>query len=768
MKLSAYKKKREFKKTPEPKAISKTRRSRKKLFVVQKHHASHLHYDFRLELNGVLLSWAVPKGPCLDPRIKRLAVHVEDHPLAYGSFEGTIPKGQYGAGTVILWDRGEWISLDDDADKAYRKGNMSFNLKGKKLQGKWKLVRIKKDDKNWLLIKINDDYAHQSKQYDVESAEPSVVSDPPDPFPESVSPELATLVAEPPSGKNWLHEIKFDGYRIIAVKKEGKTKLLSRNHHDWTKKFPQIAAAINQFPANSLILDGEIVVLDEHQRSNFECLQQAIKNKDDNFIYYVFDLLYLDTQRTTSLPLLERKKLLGTLFSKKQPDIKLSEHLIGSGKQIYKKSCELGLEGIISKDARSVYTQRRTQDWLKSKCSKHEEFVIVGFTQPKNKRSHFGSLLLGTHNNKKELIYCGHVGTGFSEKNLRAIKNELSKNIVARAPLKQIPKNTRGVTWVKPVLMAEVEFVEWTNAGLLRQPSFKGMKQDKAAMKYTHLDKLLYPQDHISKNDLIEYFQSVRDWMLPFITERPLTLVRCTQNFQHCFYQRHPDSQSKKSPFKTIKSYLYIDDEESLLMLPQYNVLEIHPWGSRIDALDYPDVMIFDLDPAEDLPWKMVAKAAQIIRKELVQIKLKSFVKVTGGKGLHVVIPIKPEYEWDTVKLFSKSFVEYLTLNYPDLFVKNMQKNRRRGRIFVDYLRNQKSATAIAPYSPRARIHAPVAVPIHWDELTNDKRDTFFTVKTIVKRLERMRVEVWKDYFDMAQKLKIKHPHVRDIPHINL
>jgi bifunctional non-homologous end joining protein LigD len=755
MRLTDYKKKRDFKKTPEPKTKKATQSAHKKLYVIQKHDASHLHYDFRLEHKGVLLSWAVPKGPSLDPSVKRLAVHVEDHPLQYGSFEGTIPKGQYGAGTVEIWDRGEWQSLDANPTKAYHQGAMIFLLKGKKLKGKWKLVRINKNDKTWLLIKVDDKYA--KSQDDAELV--------PSKFPKMISPELATLADQPPSGKNWLHEIKFDGYRIIAFKKDNKVKLFTRNQLDWTKKFPNVVSQLNRIKTESFIIDGEIVVLDNKQHSNFELLQNAIKNKSNNFIYFIFDLLYMKKYDISFLSLIERKKLLKKILPKNNSTLQFSNHIVGSGKKLYKKACKMGLEGIISKDSHSPYIQKRTQDWVKAKCVKRQEFIIVGFTSPKNRRSCFGSLILATYNKNKELIYNGHVGTGFNAMTLSDIHKKLLKYATNIMPFKKKPKNGRRITWVKPVLVAEVEFSQWTKAGLLRQPSFKGLRKDKSPnsiiketpidvenkkkIKYTHLNKILYPEDKITKNELIEYYEFVKNWMLPYVSHRPLTLLRCPSNIKSCFYQRHETKKSK------ISKYIHVETDQELLMLPQLNALEIHPWGSKIDHLDNPDVIIFDLDPAPEVEWKTVVKAAKKIRGYLADLKLSCFLKTTGGKGLHIVIPIKPEYEWDEVSVFAKTFVNFLSMKNPDLFTHQLQKIHRKNRIFVDYLRNKPSATAIAPYSTRARLHAPIATPIDWDELTNQYQDTFFTLRTLPTRLDSLKKDPWEKYFKLTQSLKL-------------
>ncbi len=754
MTLAKYKIKRDFNKTREPKGqTKKPKKSAKLLYVIQKHAARHLHYDFRLELNGVLLSWAVPKGPSLDPTVKRLAVHVEDHPVKYGSFEGIIPQGQYGAGTVKIWDKGEWISEDDNPKKAYKNGNMKFLLKGKKLKGSWKLIRINKNDKTWLLFKGKDVDAKEIKKYDIE------LNLKPSPVPKEFFPQLATLVDQPPTGKKWLHEIKFDGYRIIAIKNKGKTRLMSRNNIDWTNKFISIANEINKLPIENLIFDGEVVVLDKDKKSNFQALQNAIKNNIDNkFYYYIFDLPYYKKYNLTSLSLLERKKYLQEILKTKSDTLLYSDHIFGSGKKVFEKSCKLGLEGIISKDSTSPYVSKRTTTWLKSKCIKRQEFVIGGYTKPQGARNYFGALLIGTYNKRGELIYHGNVGTGFTEATLKSLHKLLKQNESSDNPFTTKPPRMKQIKWVKPKLIAEVEFTEWTTDGSLRHPSFKGLRNDKKAKnitqeipiankKLTNPDKILYPEDNISKQDLANYYNEIQKWILPYLIKRPLTLVRCPDGYKKCFYQRHPSSGRSE--------YIYLKDISDLLSFVQMGVLEIHPWGSRVDEIEYPDMLIFDLDPAPEVKWKKVVLAAKQIKQSLAKLKLKSFVKTTGGKGLHVVVPIKPEYDWDKVKKFSKTFVNVLEQNNPGDYTSKLSKQQRKGKIFIDYLRNQRGATAVAAFSTRARLHAPVSTPLAWNELTNRFQDTFYTITTLPKRLKKLKKDPWEQFFKIRQSLNL-------------
>ncbi len=769
MKFALYNKKRDFKKTREPKGIVKNKYHH--LFVIQKHAASHLHYDFRLELNGVLLSWAVPKGPSLDPTVKRLAMHVEDHPVEYGNFEGIIPEGQYGAGTVMLWDKGIWIPEDENPLKAYRDGHLRFTIKAKKLKGRFSLIKFKSlkssKDNAWFLIKSKDKYAKSKDEYDIILEKPNSVWRPPFPkgvklqsaFPKIIFPELATLTDIPPNGENWLHEIKLDGYRILTFKKGKKIRLMSRNNKEWTKYFPNLHHALSQLSATNIILDGEVVLLDENHRSDFQLLQNSINSKEEkNFLYYIFDILYYEKFDLMSLTLLERKSLLQEiLYEANQDCLIYNDHIIGSGAEIFKKACKMSLEGIVSKNIQSPYIEKRTKDWLKIKCVKRQEFVIGGFTRPQGARSHFGSLYLGYYENNK-LIYCGNVGTGFNEKSLTQISKKLNPLIIKKNPFATKPPGRTGATWVSPKLVADIEFSEWTDDNILRQARFKGL----LPIKITNPNKILYPEGKITKLDLMQYYDEIMDWILPFIVNRPLTILRCPDSYKECFFQKHINKStpqhlygiSIKEKEKTEKT-IYIKDREGLLSLVQMGTLEIHPWGSRIERVELPDMITIDLDPAPDIPWKKVVIAAKRIKETLDHLKLKSFVKTTGGKGLHVVIPIQPEYPWATMKKFAHALVQFMMENYPNEYVDVMTKIKRKGKIFVDYMRNQRGATSIAAYSTRAKPHAPVAVPLHWDELTSRKKDTDYTIKTLPERLNHLKKDPWKDFFKIRQSLNL-------------
>lgn len=835
MSLKDYHKKRDFKKTAEPKGKITCRN--KYLFIIQKHAASHLHYDFRLELNGVLLSWAIPKGPCFDPSVKRLAIQVEDHPVEYGFFEGIIPKGEYGGGTVLLWDKGIWKPLDKNPLKAYKDGHLRFEIEAHKLQGRWDLFRFK-DEEHWFLVKYDDHYAISLADYDVIEKEPkSILSEQTieqinnnceqvwthggkaksskklqqkssiplpeqlekETFPAIITPQLATLVDEAPEGDSWLHEIKFDGYRILAFIKNGKVTLKSRNRIDWTSELSPLATSIKKMKFKNIIFDGEVVLLDKEGKSDFQLLQNAIKAEQKaDFIYYIFDILYYDIYDLKSLPLIQRKEILRSVLPDKHPTLLYSDHIINGGKDIFHHSCELALEGIISKKIDSVYESRRSKNWLKVKCIKRQEFVIGGYTNPQGRRGYFGALLLGVYTNGK-LDYAGNVGTGFTKESLKEIYTQLQKQVTAINPFNVTPPNSHNVHWLNPVLVCEVEFTQWTKENHLRHASFKGLRLDKEAkevgrekttalqtlktkmktsqkklskqtdantvsFKITHPDKMVYPEDKLTKQDILNYYDNICDYMLPFIKNRPLSLVRCPENYQKCFFQRH----SNKSTPQALKSidieskdktepYIYLNDREGLLSTVQMGVLEIHPWGSLITALETPDMVIFDLDPASNVIWKTVVAAAFDIKAELTQLNLKSFVKTTGGKGLHLVVPIQAEYNWNEVKQFTLLFVEYLEKKNPDKYISKMTKSKRDGKIFIDYLRNQRSATAIAPYSTRARLHAPVSVPIAWEELTNRRTDTAFTIKTLLERLKSLKSDPWGEFWNIQQFLPLNY-----------
>jgi len=745
-------------------------------FVVQKHAARNLHYDFRLELDGVLLSWAVPKGPSLDPKVKRLAVVVEPHPLEYGKFEGTIPKGEYGAGSVDIWDHGSW-QPEGDAHAALAKGHLAFSLSGEKLKGAWHLVRTKgaaggeraaKEAKSWLLFKSRDTQARA--------------------LPEVPAPELATLVDQAPKGDDFIHEIKLDGYRMLARLGAGVATLHTRSGKDWTERMPALRDALRSLGADSAVLDGEVVALDERGVSNFQTLQNSLNEaRDGELVYFVFDLLHEGGEDLRALPLVERKSRLRALLEAHAATlgnrVRFSAHVVGSGPEFFENACKLGLEGTIAKRALSPYRSGRGRDWLKIKCSQRQEFTIVGFTEPGGSRSHFGALLLGTRR-KGELVYAGKVGTGFSEVSLKELHEKLRPLAVKQPPLERAPRgaDARGVTWVKPELVAEIGFTEQTTDGLLRHPTFHGLRDDKPAREVqmetatsvatasarsyplTHPDKLLYPEQGITKQQLLDYYELVAPRMLPHVANRPLTLVRCPNGRgKPCFFQKHPGiatlpglrsvsirEKEGKSP------YSVLDDALGLFGLVQLGALEIHTWGSRADDFEHPDILVFDLDPDPSVGYEAVIAGALALRDIFERAKLESFVKTTGGKGLHVCLPIRPDLDWTVAKDFTANIAQGLAKSAPELYVATQAKAKRKGKTFIDYLRNARGATFIAPYSTRARENAPVAVPLEWDELSPKLPPDHFTLRNLEQRLTKLASDPFERLAQLKQPLPVE------------
>jgi bifunctional non-homologous end joining protein LigD len=885
MALELYRKKRNFKTTPEPAGRVGRRRVRELSFVIQKHAASHLHYDFRLELNGVLLSWAVPKGPSLDPADKRLAMHVEDHPLEYGDFEGVIPPKQYGSGTVLLWDRGHWEPVGD-AEAGYRQGKLKFTLKGEKLQGGWMLVKSHGGkyggDKSWLLIKERDEYARTGADAHVVDTEPqsvasgrsleAIAADPDRVWhsnktvaenvrtgrvvrkkievapgkvtgarkaalPDTMDAQLAMLVDRAPAGEGWLHEIKFDGYRMLCRIAAGKCRIYSRNGKEWTGSFPAIADAAARLPVESAWIDGEVIVNDASGRSSFQALQNLLADESGAApLYYAFDLPYLDGYDLRGASLADRKQLLRKIVGK-VPPIQYSDHVEGDGPDFFAQACKLGLEGIISKRADSTYQAVRGRSWQKTKCGMRQEFVIGGYTDPQGARSGFGALLLGVYDGK-DLRYCGKVGTGFNDALLTSLTAALRKRAVDATPFANPPTGAEGrrAHWVKPELVGEVTFTEWTRDGTLRHPSFQGLREDKSArdvvrerpahvdggnrsataavdagdpkpstgtrrrttkgssgssqplatctaakdarktrpasgsgespevvadVAISNGDKLLYPEAGITKRELANYYLAVGDWIVPQIAGRPLTLVRCPNGWDKpCFYQKHA-KQSLSEHIDRIdiregggeQPYMIANSVSAVVALLQMGVLEIHPWGSRTPKLGHPDRLVFDFDPDEALGWDKVVEAVTVLRKLLDTLGLRCFLKTTGGKGLHVVVPIEPTRGWDEAKEFCKAVAELLVRTFPDRFTSKLTKATRQGRTFVDYLRNAENATAIAAYSVRAKANAPVAMPIAWEQLKDDLRFAHFNVRNVPALLRRRRRDPWAELPDVRQKL---------------
>jgi bifunctional non-homologous end joining protein LigD len=836
--LRDYNRKRNFTRTAEPRG--KLRRQTGNLFVVHKHAARRLHYDLRLELDGVLKSWAVTRGPSLSPNDKRLAVHVEDHPLDYAEFEGRIPEGEYGAGSIIVWDRGRW-STEGDPHQQLAKGHLQFELKGSKLKGHWHLVhmkgRAKGGKENWLLIKGEDEYASkdaasnllESKSRSVKTgrtieavaksevkikrkrrsdgvrsdgvrppgasrptktADPARGSDPvtpvaprgakPGPLPSFIEPQRASPAASPPSGGNWLHEIKFDGYRLLARIDGGRVRLKTRSGLDWTSKFPSVQKALERLPVVAAFLDGEVVVETERGTPDFGALQQDLsEGRSDRFCYYVFDLLHLDGIDFTRASLIDRKAALARLVADHTNGVlKLSEHFSERGDIVLKHACRLSLEGIVSKLTTAPYRSGRTKTWLKSKCIDSDEFIVIGYVPSTTHRRTVGSLVLG-YLDKGKLVYAGRVGSGFSTstaddlwRRLEAIRVE-APDLAALPP----PEMRRNVRWAKPLLVAEVEMRGWTADAILRHAVFKGLRLDKQAadvaperpavkpraattlaVPLTHPDRVLWPDVGVTKQGLAEFYSEIWQAIAPHVVDRPLALVRCPGGVEEgCFFQKHawagigehiarsrdPDGGEELLTIKTL---------EGLLSLVQASVLEIHVWGAKLANIDKPDGITFDLDPDPEVTWPDVVAAAFEVRDRLKDLGLASFIKTTGGKGLHVFAPLEPHANWAAVKDFSHALAGAMAKDSPQRYLAKASKSARRRRIFVDYLRNGRGATAVAAYSARSRAGAPVSTPLAWEELGPEMRPDRFTVMNILHRLAHID-DPWRDVRKMARRL---------------
>jgi bifunctional non-homologous end joining protein LigD len=834
--LERYRSMRDFKKTAEPSGgVAAADTSGALPFVIQKHAATRLHYDFRLGLHGVLKSWAVTKGPSYVPGDKRLAVQVEDHPMEYGGFEGTIPKGQYGGGTVMLWDEGTWEPLGN-ADESLAKGNLKFVLHGKKLQGKWVLVRMggkaaNEAKPNWLLIKEHDEYEQTAADEPIVESKPDSVltgrdmdaiardedhvwnsnrpdgqAPPGEPFkpgklpgakeslPNFIPPQLASEAAAPPVG-DWVHELKLDGYRIQAhIENGGKVILYTRSGLDWTHRMRAVEREIKKLNVESAILDGEVVVLDEDGQSSFAKLQAAFEEGAPNALtYFVFDLLHLNGHNLRHLPLTERKEILEQMLNHMpaQQVVRYGQHLATDGAAILAEACRLGAEGIVSKQAASVYTSGRTKSWIKIKCFRRQEFVIGGYTNIANGSDGIGALLLGYYEGQK-LMYAGRTGTGFTQASGRKLRQQLEEMRQKANPFEGVPAAAmKGAIWVKPELVGEVQFTTWTTDNLVRQASFKGLREDKKprdvrregpdpslkpakpaakpeavpmklGFRVTHPDKIIDPDTKLTKQALIDYYLQVAERMLPHVTGRPLSLVRCPNGTsKKCFYQKHlgpgmppgiggveiPSTKGKES-----ETYVTVTGAQSLAGLAQMNVLEIHPWGSTNEDLERPDRIVFDLDPDEAVSWSTLCDGALEVRDRLKKLGLRSFVKTTGGKGLHVVAPIKPHFEWDRVKTFTHVFTQQMEQDNSKLYISKMSKAARKGKIFVDYLRNERDATAVAPYSSRARPGITAALPLEWEELTS-RQAPRFVIADFDEWKDRLRKDPWKAMLSLDQEL---------------
>ena len=879
--LERYRSMRDFHVTAEPSGDSSSNKvSREGLpFCIQKHAASHLHYDFRLGWNGVLKSWACAKGPSYFTGDKRLAVQVEDHPMEYGGFEGIIPAGQYGGGTVMLWDQGTWEPQPGhtDVDAGLRDGSLKFVMHGTKMKGKWALIRMggkaaSERKPNWLLIKEHDDFERKQDDAPVTEEEPnSVVTGrtieeiagskdhvwnskdtdkggkawfrqddsenvrekpsmaktskarssvffdamlrelPKEKQPEFVAPQLALLAAKPPSEAGWLHELKLDGYRMQARKDGSGVQMLTRTGLDWTQRVRTVANEVAKLAVNTVTLDGEVVVLAANGTTNFADLQASFQEGARNVLtFFCFDLLHVDGRNVRGLPLKERKALLGDVLQGADDDVlRVSEHLETNGEVMFHKACEFHAEGIVSKRATAKYSPGRGGDWLKMKCLHEQEFVVGGYTLPSNGIRGVGALLLGYYKDG-ELVYAGRTGTGFTQKTHKMIRGKLDALEQKSSPFGRVSVDAkRGVLWVKPELVVQVRFATWTADDLVRQAAFLGVREDKAAtevaredasaaptpkkarrsvevshkietnlpvaaakavakeemehapVRLTHPEKVLDPESGMTKQMLADYYWAVAEWMLPHVADRPVSLVRCPEGSGGpCFFQKHVnhmlpqgigsvDIADKKGK---VEPYITLSTAEALAGLAQMGVLEVHPWGSRNEDLERADRLIFDLDPDESLAWEVLAEAASEVRSHLKKIGLESFLKTTGGKGLHVVAPIEPEMEWPEIKEFSRRFVTAIEKANPALYLTKMTKSARKGKIYLDYLRNERGATSVAPYSPRARVGAPVSMPLNWNELKVGERPVFRVAEFAGWR-DRLKKDPWKKMVDVKQRV---------------
>jgi bifunctional non-homologous end joining protein LigD len=871
--LDAYRKKRKFDVTREPRGGRVKRGG--DAFVIQKHAATRLHYDLRLELDGVMKSWAVTRGPSLVPTEKRLAVHVEDHPKEYNSFEGTIPKGQYGGGTVLIWDEGRWIP-DYDPHKGYAKGHLQFELKGKKLKGHWHLVRMRKrtgeKQEPWLLIKSEDEAARTADEPDILEEKPrSVISrrtmeaiakagdavweskksvaenvkrlkkekkakvaardagpakavkkkkakkkkgksrallaitevlrgTPERTLPAFVSPQLASPHDKPPDSDNYVHEVKFDGYRIQARLEDGDVKLLTRKSLNWAHKFQPVADAVAELGAESALIDGEIVV-EVNGISDFSALQEALKEGGSNrFVYYVFDLLHLDGADLTGLPLTERKAALKVLLGGRDRNgiIRFSEHFEETGTQMLEHARALHLEGIISKRRDAPYRSGRDDAWIKSKVGANQEFVVVGYKDAAHLKGAIGALILG-YNEKGKLRYAGRSGTGYTAQIARDLYRKLQPLRRDTPAFGKVPEEERGRKphWVEPKLIAEVTFAGFTAQGHVRHAAFKGLREDKpareivretpmpakkeakktapkkatkrpsakakpanddSAVTLTHADRVYWPDAEVTKQQLADYYAAVWDHMAPHLVDRPLALLRCPGGItEQCFFQKHAGAGLVSDHIHRMKDahgeeLLSVSDLDGLLTLVQAGVLEIHVWGSTVDDVEHCSRIVFDLDPGDGVAWAEVNKGARDLRERLKALKLTSFVKTTGGKGLHVVVPTNGT-PWEQTKDFAHAMVLAMEADSPDAYVSKMTKSIRTGKIFIDYLRNGRGATAVAAYSTRARAGATISAPVGWDELGAKTPPDKFTVLNIGKRLGALKEDPWADMPKVKQQL---------------
>ncbi|HXD41326.1 MAG TPA: DNA ligase D [Ramlibacter sp.] len=833
--LRTYREKRNFEVTPEP-AAGGVPNEQERAFVIQKHWATRLHYDLRLELEGSMKSWAVPKGPSFDPADKRMAVHVEDHPISYNSFEGTIPPKQYGAGKVIIWDKGVWIPLEDP-HRGYRDGKLKFELRGHKLHGRWTLVRIKgreaERQEPWLLIKEKDAYARLGSEFSVvdempgsvkqladrpahpaaaapaASKPPAAAAGPPPgarkaALPESLQPQLATLVDRPPQdATNWIYEIKFDGYRMLTRVEDGQPSLITRNGNDWTPKLAQLAHALKSMELPDGWYDGEIILPGDRVPADFQALQGAFDSaRTGDIVYYLFDLPYCAGYDLRDVPLVDRRAVLERIVQRKpHPKVRFSAVFDARGEDVLASACSLGLEGVIAKRRDSAYVLRRSSDWVKLKCGRRQEFVIGGYTDPQGARTGIGSLLLGVHDKDGALRYAGNVGTGFNEQVLRDLRRTLDSLHAQRSPFAAEPPVPKKTHWVKPELVCEVAFGEWTRDGRIRHSVFHGLRADKPAaavtreeprqaapvdkpakgggtgaragskaaagrrepeaplvtlpptLRVSNPDRVIDAASGTTKIALVRYYALVAPLIMEHLKGRPVALVRAPNGIGgELFFQKHAEryrmpgiEQLDPAFFPGHPPMLEVATAEGLLSAAQMNVIEFHTWNGVKTAIGKPDRMTFDLDPGEGVRWRQMQEAAQLVHGFLAELGLAGFLKTSGGKGLHVVVPLRRQFDWDTVKDFSQAIVQHLARTIPQRFVAKSGASNRVGMIYIDYLRNGYGATTACAWSARARPGLGISVPAHWDELAGLKGGDHWSVATVHTRLDEGNGP-WKDY----------------------
>ncbi len=847
MSLTEYRRKREFAKTREPEPGKRLPKGKRAIFVVQLHHASRRHYDFRLQVGDALKSWAVPKGPSYDPAVKRMAVEVEDHPVDYARFEGEIPKCQYGGGHVATFDTGVWATAGD-AEAQLAKGHLRFELFGDKLKGGWHLVRSGKTARQpqWLLFKDKDQYAGQVEADDLLQD----VTPPPDAAPagksvgkagkriaaktsataprkkrrkdwakragsvpgakmrtlapEFFAPQLARLGDTPPAGQGWLHEAKWDGYRLVAVVQDGKARLWSRNALEWKDKVPELAKALEELGVRAAALDGELIA-GKGSQADFSLLQATLAGEKNAVLSYVlFDLLHLDGYDLGRATQSDRKALLADLLEGVAPPLVYSAHVEGHAAEMLEAVVKQGLEGIISKRADAPYHAGRGDDWRKTKRLESDEFAVVGFTAPKGSRSGFGALLLARPDAKHGWSYAGRVGTGFSNELLQSLSETLDRDTRSKPTVHVEGTDTelRRAKWIRPALVVEVLYRGLGNQGLLRQPSLKGIRPDKRPedlrdsdrtpgpdrasnsrgakstgktaasrkrsaaaevrdFRLTSPTRVVYPDRKVTKQQVADYYLAMMDWFLPEVVDRPLSVVRCTQGVgRPCFFQKHHtaglervDAVPLKEENGTRADYLVVRDAHAVMELVQFNVLEFHPWGACAEHPDNANRIVFDLDPGPGVAWAEVVDAARHVRRLLEQVALTSYVRTSGGKGLHVVVPLNPGCDWRLVKPFAHSVAEVMTQMEPLRYVSTASKRFRNNRIFVDYLRNGRGATSVASFSLRARPGAPVSMPLRWEELGRVKSGAAFDIETAVKRMKRRKTHPWDGIDAVKQDL---------------